>query len=81
MQVNSTTDTSALDINAWIAQLKKNAPSTEEQLLDIVNDSAKEIKADKTTETKDDKAKETDEIQDVSTITKEDLESPIDLKL
>ena len=83
MQINSTQkDTSALDIiNVWISQLKKNVPSTEEQLLEIVSDSAKEIKADKTTESKDGEVKETDEIQDVSTITKKDLESPIDLKL
>lgn len=82
----SSAETSGMDMNAWIAKLQEGKKSTAQlqqemlensiQSVDTNNldDIAENLKTDEETE-------EDEEIQEPSEITKEQLQSPIDLKV
>lgn len=82
----SSAETSGMDMNAWIAKLQEGKKSTAQlqqkmlensiQSVDTnnIDDIAENLKTDEETE-------EDEEIQEPSEITKEQLQSPIDLKV
>ena len=82
----SSAETSGMDINAWIAKLQEGKKSTaqlQQEMLENsiqsvdtnnIDDIAENLKTDEETE-------EDEEIQEPSEITKEQLQSPIDLKV
>lgn len=82
----SSAETSGMDMNAWIAKLQEGKKSTaqlQQEMLENsiqsvdtnnIDDIAEILKTDEETE-------EDEEIQEPSEITKEQLQSPIDLKI
>ncbi len=82
----SSAETSGMDMNAWIAKLQEGKKSTaqlQQEMLENsiqsvdtnnIDDIAENLKTDEETE-------EDEEIQEPSEITKEQLQSPIDLKV
>lgn len=91
----SSTGSSAPSIEGWIAKLQENAVSEEDLLLGVVKNTSEQIK--EVQEKALEKAKETegeteetdgtdttaksDGIKDPSEITKQDIQSPVDIKL
>ena len=85
----SSTETSGTDMNAWIAKLqegKKSLAQMQQEMFESTVQSVDMNKLDdinelsKTDEESEDNENK-DEIQDPSTVTKEQLQSPIDLKI
>lgn len=82
----STTESSGVDMSAWIAKLQEGKKSLSqlqqemlENSLESVNNKADTEKIAKIGEEEEEEDKNT--IQDPSTVTKEQLKSPIDLKV
>ena len=85
----SSTETSGTDMNAWIAKLqegKKSLAQMQQEMLESTVQSVDMNKLDdinelSITDEESEDNENKDEIQDPSTVTKEQLQSPIDLKI
>lgn len=82
----STTESSGVDMSAWIAKLqegKKSLSQLQQEMLENSLESVNnKVDTDKITEIGEEEEEEDkNTIQDPSTVTKEQLKSPIDLKV
>ena len=83
----NSTETSGTDLNAWLAKLQEGKKSLaqmqQEMLKSSVESVSNKVETDATAKTDEDADEEetTNSIQDPSTVTKEQLKSPIDIKL
>lgn len=85
----SSTETSGTDMNAWLAKLQEGKKSTAQLQQEMLKGSIQSVDTNKLDDidnlSKTDEEKEEDEekddIQEPSTVTKEQLQSPIDLKI
>lgn len=81
----STSESSSFDMQQWIAKLQEGKKSTaqlQQEILEGISeniDNKLEINAEE--ESEDEETNKTGEIQDPSTVTKEQLQSPIEIKL
>lgn len=82
----SSAETSGMDMNAWIAKLQEGKKSTAQLQQEMLENSIQSVDTNKIDDIAenlktDEETEEDEEIQEPSEITKEQLQSPIDLKV
>lgn len=82
----SSVETSGMDMNAWIAKLQEGKKSTAQLQQEMLENSIQSVDTNKIDDIAenlktDEETEEDEEIQEPSEITKEQLQSPIDLKV
>ena len=82
----SSAETSGMDMNAWIAKLQEGKKSTAQLQQEMLENSIQSVDTNKIDDIAenlktDEETEEDDEIEEPSEITKEQLQSPIDLKV